>query len=385
MVIAGEASADMHGAAMLEQLATGSNPPAAFGVGGKAMRARGFEAIIGAESFSVAGLTEVILALPAMWWRMRRLVREAKRRRPAVAVLLDLPDFNLPLARRLKSLGIPVVYYISPQLWAWRRGRIKTIAKYVDRMLCILPFERDLYSDAGVSADFVGHPLVEEVPRPEDLNRLSIRKSLGLPGEESTVVALLPGSRKKEVERHLPLMLATTNELQRHYPQLEAILPVASTVERGLVERLLTEARIDVPTTVVDGQSNEALAAADVALVCSGTSTLQAALLHKPMVIVYRVSFLTYSLLRRLVKVTHIGLVNLIAGRALVPELVQGAFTPSAAATALRRLLSDQPAREKLQRELAELRQSLGKGPVAARVAGEVRAFLRSNNEPTSK
>jgi lipid-A-disaccharide synthase len=337
LIVAGEASADLHGASLVAALRTLSPSTRLWGAGGAAMRSAGFEADVRAERIAVAGLTEILTALPRIWRCLRRLERLARERRPAVIVLIDLPDFNLRLARRLRSLGIPIVYYISPQLWAWREKRVEQIRALVDQMLCILPFEQSFYERHGVRAQFVGHPLVRQLAGGIDRNQA--KNSLGLTSEQGPVLALLPGSRPKEVSRHLPPMLEGVKRIKRYFPNAIPVIPVASTIQRRRVQSLVD--RAGVPAVIVDGQAVEALAASDVAVVCSGTATLQAALLGRPMVVVYRVSWLTYQIVRRLVRVSQIALVNLIAGRAVVPELVQDRLTPAAIDAEVRRFLED--------------------------------------------
>ena len=292
LIVAGEASADLHGARVMSALAARRSDVHVFGVGGAAMRAAGLDAVVRAEELSVAGLTEVLLALPRILGILRMLARLAAERRPAVAILIDMPDFNLRLAKRLKALGIPVVYYISPQLWAWRPKRVAQIRAHVDRMLVILPFEEEFYRRHEVPAEFVGHPLVEELPPPRE--RQAARTDLGFVGTRGPVIALLPGSRKQEIARHLPLMLAALQLLRQTIPTAQALIPIASTIPRALVEAMV--ARSGVEVTLLDGHATEVLSAADVAVVCSGTATLQTALLLRPMVVVYRVSALTYLL-----------------------------------------------------------------------------------------
>ncbi len=371
LIVAGEASADLHGARVLRELRGRRPDVRVFGVGGDAMRAEGLEAVVRAEDISVAGLTEVLFAIPRILRILRRLAALAAERRPSAAVLIDLPDFNLRLARRLKALGVPVVYYISPQVWAWRQRRVAQIRALVDRMLVILPFEEDFYRTHGVPAEFVGHPLVEELPPPCD--RATARAALGLPAG-GPVVALLPGSRKQEIARHLPLMLEGLRRVRERFPGTRAVIPVASTIPRALVEARVAAAGVDA--TLLDGQATEALSAADAAVVCSGTATLQTALLLRPMVVVYRVSWLTYHILKRLVRVAHIALVNLIAGRTLVPELIQDAFTAGTVASELERLLASDVERARVETELAALRAKLGEKGAAERVAEVVAGYL---------
>lgn len=327
------------------------------------MRAEGLEVIVGAEEISIGGLTEVLGAIPRIVGILRRLARLAAERRPQAAILIDLPDFNLRLAARLKKLGIPVIYYVSPQVWAWRQTRVRTIRKLVDRMLVILPFEEQFYRQHGVNAEFVGHPLVEELPNPPE--RLVARAALAL-APEGPVVAVLPGSRRQEVTRHLRPMLEAVAIMRQRFPKLQAVVPVASTIAPELIERIVEESK--VATCVISGRSTDVLAAADVAIVCSGTATLQTALLLRPLVVVYRVSWLTYHILKSMVKVAHITLVNLIANRPIVTELIQHEFTAARLAAETEKLLIDREQHARMTSELAAIRSELGAKGAAARV-----------------
>lgn len=379
MIVAGEASADQHGESLVQALRAQRPGIATWGAGGDSMARAGFEVVVPARKLAVAGLTEVVFALPRIAWQMRKLVREARRRRPAVIVLMDLPDFNLRLAKRLHPLQIPIVYYISPQLWAWRPKRVEQIKAWVTQMLCILPFEHAFYLKHGVRAQFVGHPLVEQLP--PSPNRARARQTLGISGTEGPVIALLPGSREQEVKRHLPIMLRSVQLLKRRHPDLQSIIPVANTIRRQSVERLIR--RHKVPAVVVDAQAVDALSASDVAVVCSGTATLQAALLSRPMVVVYRVSWLTYFLLKRMVKVPFISLVNLIAGRKVVPELVQGELTAARVDEEVRHTLEDPLLRVRLTQDYTEIRQALGRGGTAATVARVVLDYVPERRRTT--
>lgn len=379
LIVAGEASADLHGAKLVRELKARHPELVVFGIGGEAMRAHGLEVTARAEDISVAGLTEVLFALPRILGIARRLVHEAAARRPKVAVLLDLPDFNLRLAKRLHKLGIPVVYYISPQVWAWREKRVHEIRRIVSRMLVILPFEKAFYERFGVPVEYVGHPLVEDLPAAPD--RPAARRALGI-AQEGLVVALLPGSRKKELARHLPLMLEAFAAFRLHHPDARALIPVASTIPRELVTRLVAERKL--PVEVIDGRATEILTAADAAVVCSGTATLQTALLQRPMVVVYKVSWLTYHIVKRLVRVAHIAVVNLIAGRTLVKELIQDAFTASSVAAELEGLTRDEAPRRAMVAELASLRAKLGEHPATRRVAEVVGEYLQPAHAPTA-
>lgn len=338
------------------------------------MRANGLDAVARAEDISVAGLTEVLFALPRILRIMRNLTRAVAVRRPAVAVLLDLPDFNLRLAKKIKKLGIPVLYYISPQVWAWRQSRVEQIRSLVDRMLVILPFEAEFFQSRGVPAEFVGHPLVEALAHIPSAR--TARQSLGIEASASPVVALLPGSRRKEITRHLPVMLRSLPALRESFPHLTAVIPVASTVAPGLIARYLKAA--PVQPQIVQGRATEVLAACDVAVICSGTATLQAGLINRPMVVIYRVSFLTFHIVKRLVKVAFITIINLIAGHQVVRELIQSDCTPANIAAEVTRLLNDRAAATAVTDELGKLRSQLGQSSASQKVAERILSYVPS-------
>jgi lipid-A-disaccharide synthase len=367
LIVAGEASADLHAARALLELERLRPGIHAFGVGGPRLRAAGLEALAPAEDISVMGLAEVLPRIPRILGILRALARAAAARRPKAALLVDLPDFNLRLAARLKKLGIPVVYYVSPTIWAWRRGRAKKIAKVVDRMLCILPFEERFYDGTGVSASFVGHPFAEK-PAPEEPARY--RQALGLPASRTTV-ALVPGSRPSELRRIFPAMLEAAERIRALRPDVQFVVPVAPTLARAQVEPYVAAHRA-LEVKLVDGRTEEVVGASDAALVKSGTSTLETAIMLRPMVVVYRLSWLTYLVGRLLVRIAHFALVNILAGRGLVPELLQRDASPERMAAEIERLLGDRGAREAQLQGLREVRASLGEPGAAERVAAEV-------------
>ncbi len=367
LIVAGEASADLHAARALEELGRLRPGVRAFGVGGPRLRAAGLEALAPAEEISVMGLAEVLPRIPRILGILRALGRAAAERRPRAALLVDLPDFNLRLAARLKKLGIPVVYYVSPTIWAWRRGRAKKIARVVDRMLCILPFEERFYEGTGVSARFVGHPLAERAA-PASPERY--RAELGLAAARTTV-ALVPGSRPSELRRIFPAMLDAAERIKATRPDAQFVVPIAPTLERREVEPFLA-AHHTIEVKLVEGHTEEVVGASDAALVKSGTSTLEAALMLRPMVVVYKLSWLSYLVGRLLVRIAHFALVNILAGRGLVPELLQREASPERMAAEIERLLGDRAAREAQLQGLREVRASLGEPGAARRVAEEV-------------
>jgi lipid-A-disaccharide synthase len=302
---------------------------------------------------------------------MRGLREAAAARRPAVALLVDSPDFNLRLAKHLKRLGVKVVYYVSPMIWAWRRGRARKIAKVVDRMLCILPFEERFYEGTGVSARFVGHPFAERA-LPGDA--ASYQVALGLPAGRTTI-ALLPGSRRSEVDRIFPPMLEAAERIKARHPDVQFVVPVAVTLPEGVLRPAL-ERHPGLDVRLVAGRADEVVGASDVALVKSGTSTLETALMQRPMVVVYKMAWITYWIGRLLVHMSHFALVNILAGRTVVPELLQQEASPERMALEIERLLSDPGARRAQLDGIAEVRRSLGEPGAAHRVAEEIAGAL---------
>ena len=368
LVSCGEPSGDLYAAALTRELRTLDREAVVSGLGGPALAAAGGTLIDDYRGLAVTGLTEALAKVPRSYQTIRRLTRAARLERPDALVVIDFPDFNFPLARRVKRLGIPVVYYISPQIWAWRAGRLKTIREIADRVLVIFPFEEAIYRDAGVPVEFVGHPLVDlaTTTAPRDVFLRAHGLSPGAP-----TIAMLPGSRPNEVGRILPGLVAAARLIASRVPGTQVLLARAPNLDVHLFDA----PRDGVPPiTIIEGDTDTILASADVALTASGTATVQTALHNTPMVIVYRLSPMTYRIGRRLVKVNAVGMVNLIAGRTIVPELIQDAFTPEAVAEEAVSMLTD-PARAAAIREgLAQVRAKLG-GTGASRRAAE--AILR--------
>lgn len=363
LVSAGEASGDLYAAALARALRALAPDVDVAGMGGPQFAAAGGRAIEDYRGLSVTGLTEAIGVIPRSLATIGRLTAAARETRPGAFVLIDFPDFNLPLARRVRKLGIPVVYYISPQLWAWRRGRMRTMRAVADRVLVIFPFEEALYRRAGVPVEFVGHPLVDlaqpSQPRPVFL------PSIGLAAAPPTV-AILPGSRRNEVARLLPDLLRAADLVRARVPDAQFVVARAPDLDDALFAACASANAL----VVVERNTDAVLASADVALVASGTATVQAALHDTPMIVVYRVSPATYYIGRRLVKVETFGMVNLIAGRRLVPELIQDACTPEAVAEEAVSMLKNPNRLLEIQAGLAEVRQRLG-GPGASHRAAQ--------------
>lgn len=364
LIVAGEASGDLHGSRLVREMKARRPALTFFGVGGKRMAEAGVELTAQAADMAVVGISEVMAKLPRILKVMGRLKGFLRRERPDLAILIDYPDFNLPLAGAAHRCGCQVLYYISPQVWAWRPGRLAKIRRFVDRLAVILPFEEEFYRRAGLEVSFVGHPLLDEVKTRHE--RAEARRLFGLQDGLGTV-GLLPGSRPGEVELLLPEMLAACRLLSERLGGLQFILPLAETIAPELAARFIA-GRGPKVTIVRDG-TYDALALCDVALVASGTATLEAALLKTPMVVLYKVSPLSFAVGRRFVHVPHIALPNLIAGRAVVPELIQGEARAERIAREAARLLADEGENRKMRDGLAEIRARLGEPGAAGRVA----------------
>jgi lipid-A-disaccharide synthase len=403
LIVAGEASGDLHGARLLAELRRLLPGVRAFGLGGGELRAAGLEAVADSSEVAVVGIFEVVRVLPRIRQVFAALLAEVDRRRPRAAVLIDFPDFNLRLARQLARRGIAVIYYISPQVWAWRRGRVRTIARRVDRMLVLFAFEVDFYRRSGVRAVHVGHPLVDEVPQlPSAWDRALA------PGEPLRL-ALLPGSRRGEIEALLPVMLAAADRLARELPLALTLIRAPGIPEAALarhVEDFLERrgagggaagaglagsgaagrgaaqgppvpgAGLALPVRVVSDDRFDAIADSHLALCASGTATLEVGLLGTPMIVLYRLAWWTYVLARVLVRLPNFAMVNLVLGREVVPELLQGEAEPERIAAEASRLLADGGARARVRAALAELRPRLGEGGASARAARQVAEVL---------
>ncbi|MDP3182476.1 MAG: lipid-A-disaccharide synthase [Desulfobaccales bacterium] len=363
LIVAGEASGDSHAARLVAAIKENLPQAEFFGIGGEALKAQGVRVLYPASELAVVGLWEVAARLPAVWRALKAIRLALKTARPSLAILVDFPDFNFWVARLARCFRVPVMYYISPQVWAWRTYRVRLIARLVDRMVVIFPFEEEFYRKRGVPVEYVGHPLRETLP-PLPERRVLLEKR-GLDPERLTV-ALLPGSRAGEIRAHLPLMLAGAEILQKSLPECQFILPCASTAPVELIHSLVA----NFPGTLglVAGQSYPALAAAHLAVVASGTATVEAALAGTPTIIVYRVSPLSYEVGRRLIRVEHVGMANLLAEERLFPELIQDDFTPENLAREMLALVKDAGRLKKMRRGLARIVTSLG-GPGASRRA----------------
>lgn len=382
LISAGEASGEMYGEQLIEALrgtlrsgprraaVPGQSQPSAaittqsqlglaramqsrsdlefFGVGGEKMRAAGCDIVVDAKDLSVVGITEILSHLPKIWRLFHKLIAQADKRRPDLVVVIDSPAFNWRVARQMKKRGIPVVYYVCPQFWAWRQGRVRLLRKYVDKALVIFPFEEKFYRDRGVNAEFVGHPLAQ-LPRPA-ISREEYAAEHGLVASKPWIT-LMPGSRAKEVRMNLPGILQAAALLGSEY---EFLIPVAPTVGRDFIQALVDS----YPAKPVP-EALPALAHSRAGIIASGTATVEAAMMETPFVMVYRVTPLTYLLGRWTVKVPHFAMVNLIAGEQVVPELVQQHFTPERVAAELKRIIPHGAPREKMIQGLQRVKQLL--------------------------
>ena len=375
MLSAGEASGDLHGAVLCRALRELEPGVRLVGMGGAHMAAAGMEVIVDPTGQAAVGTSEALGRIPALYRAYRALVKRLRLERPGALVLIDFPEFNLRLARRARRAGVPVVYFIPPQLWAWRRGRVRQMARRVSRVLAVFPFEPALYEQARVPVEFVGHPLLDVLPL--DLTRDEARRRLGAdPGH--SLIGLLPGSRREEVERLLPPMLEAAGRLAADDGRRRFVLGLAPTVPREQVQAHLLRAAGGPAVDLVSGRTYEVMAAADALLIGSGTATLEAALLGAPMVVCYRVSRTTEIIARLLARVQWIGLPNLVSGRAVVPELIQKDVTGARLAAEASRLL-DNPVIATAQRAaFKELRARLGEPGVGRRAARAVLATARA-------
>ena len=364
MIIAGEASGDLHGSNLVRAMHEIDPAVRFYGIGGVRMEEAGVNLVARSSDMAVVGLTEVISRLPRILKVFFNLRKDLAESPPDLLIPIDYPDFNFPLASAAKKRGVRVFYYISPQVWAWRKGRIGKMKKIVDRMAVIFPFEKDFYAREGMEVSFVGHPFLDTVhiesPREEVLRRLGLEAGC-------RTIGILPGSREGEVRRILPDMLGTARILSQRLSPVQFLLPVADTLSEEFIRNIA--GALPVKLALAKDRTYDAIGAMDVAMVASGTATLETALLGTPMIIVYRVSPLTYAVGRLLVDVDHIGIVNIIAGKAIVPEFIQGDVVPEKMADAIVQILSDEKKYGEIKENLSRVREKLGQPGASRRVA----------------
>jgi lipid-A-disaccharide synthase len=376
MIVAGERSGDIYGAGLARALQSRLPGLRVFGCGGDAMRQAGVDTTVDAHQIAIAGITEVLAGIPRVYRAFHALLKEVARRRPQMAILIDFPDFNLRLAKQLKKRQIPVVYFVSPQVWAWRKGRVQKIKERVAKMLVIFDFEEEIYKKAGVPVEYVGHPLVDMaralLTRQEFFAKVGLNASL-------PTIALLPGSRRKEVAATLPVMLDAAKRLALHR-KLQFVLAVAPTIEPLWMEKVLRDCHGDgITVRTAVHATYDTLQHSDIAVVASGTATLEAAICECPMVVVYRVSALTWLVGKLLVNVPHYSMVNILAKRKLVPELMQHDFNAANVAAQVEYLLDHPEAREEMIRGFQGLKPRLGQGGAIERAAEAVVGMLQSS------
>lgn len=368
-MIAGEVSADHHGAELVKEIIKGDPETSFTGIGGDELAAQGMELLVHNKDMAFLGIVEVIRHLPFIRKVHARLTAWVRRERPAAAILIDYPGFNLRLARSLRKLNVPVIYYISPQLWAWGKGRVKKIRRYVDLMLVLFPFEKAFYAEHGIHAEYVGHPMVDKHFRflPETPRKVR-------PGEER--LGLLPGSRTQEVRSLLPGMVETARMLIGQGKVAEVVIVKVRHIPLEIYHRVVGQTRDRI--RIVEAPLNELLPGFDALLAASGTATLEAGYFGVPVLVVYIVNRLTYWLGRLLIQVKHIGLINIVAEKQVAPELIQDAFRPQAAAAILEKLLVPEENR-RIRQSMEIIREKLGGPGASKRAAGHIRTFLNSD------
>jgi len=376
LIVAAEASSSLYALRLLQEWKKQSQQISTFGIGSRDMEKEGFEIIGRSEELAVVGLSEVLAHFGDIKSAFYGLLEQARLRKPKVALLLDYPDFNLRLAKKLKALGIPVVYYISPQIWAWRTGRVNTIRERVDRMLVLFPFEKDFYEKHRVPVDFVGHPLLDELNQSffDDKERNFHRGKFGI-HENDTLLALMPGSRRSELKAHLTAQIDTARKLRQKFPDLKVALLVAPTFEKEEIQAQLGQ--LDFPILLIKDEPFSMISLADVVLCASGTATLMVGLMEKPMVIMYRMNAMTAFLAKRFVKHTsHFGMINLILNDRVVPELFQEQASVDGMARALSEMISSRDVQKTLSAKLAMAKDRLGRKGATERVAQALQPFL---------
>ena len=374
LIVAGEASADLHGSNLIKAIRELDPGIHFYGIGGEKIRRIGVEVLFDSSEMAVVGVMEVFSKLKTIVKAFRTLKKSLDIQRPDLVILIDYPDFNLHLAKFARKKNIPVLYYISPQVWAWRKRRVKKIAKLVDKMLVILPFEVPFYEKERLDIEFVGHPLIDIVrpnyPKEKSLEILNL-------AIDKITIGLLPGSRKSEVKRLLPEMLKAAEMLNERFGNLQFALPVASTISKTEIEEIIGNTCRQIEVHVFTDDIYDVINVSDVVVVASGTATLEAAIMKAPMVILYKLSLMTYLIGKLLIKVDNIGLVNLVAGRRVVSELIQYDVTPAKIAQEVASILENEELCIAMQQELASVKEKLGDPGASLRAAKIVTGIVR--------
>ncbi len=377
LMIAGEPSGDLHASNLIRELKKLSPDIEIFGAGGDKMKAAGAKIIFHLRELAVTGLFDVIKSLSKLKKIQSELLSKIREEKTDLIVLVDYPDFNLRFAKKAHKLGVPIIYYISPQVWVWRKGRIKLIKKYIKKIFVIFKFEEELYKKAGVPVEFVGHPLLDIVKLS---SCSSCRGGLNLPyspdgADTSKIIALLPGSRKGLVKMHLPIMLKSAELIHKQLPQIQFLLSKSPSVDKKIYEDALTKT-VKSLFTIVEGSAYDIINASDAVLVISGTATLETAILEKPMVIIYKLPLLEYLIAKPLLVLKHIGLVNIVAGKEVVPELIQFKATPKIIAKNLIDILTDKQKYGEIKNNLLAVKNSLYPAGASQRAAVSMLKFL---------
>ncbi len=375
MVSAGEASGDSHAAHALQALADSGQSFSSFGMGAGALQSQGTELIVDCRDLAVIGIVDVLLNYHKFLKRLRHLRRTMQERKPDLLLLVDYPDFNLKLAETAKALGIPVLFYVSPQVWAWRSGRVPRIGSLVNHMAVLFPFEVDIYRQANIPVTYVGNPVVHDAT--SNYTSEEARALVGLNSEQQ-VVALLPGSRKGEITRHIPVMLACMRIILAKQPNTQFILPIAPTLDAAFVEQLLGE--VDTSQLLLsDKDARDVMRSADVCLVASGTATLETALIGTPMIVMYIVNAINYAIMKRMIKIPDISLVNIVAGKRVAPEYLQHEAMPETLACDLVSLLNNKDRRDQMLSDFAVVKELMGDGGASGRVAALIKQLASSD------
>jgi lipid-A-disaccharide synthase len=371
MLVAGEASGDLFGSYLAQELNALDPNLTLSGIGGIQMKKAGVKIEADLTKMAMIGVTEVIKHYFTLKDVFNSFLKKIKEQRPQAVILIDFPGFNLRLAKEIKALGIKVIYYISPKVWAWNEQRVAAIKRHVDLMLVVFPFEKDFYAKFDYAVTFVGHPLMDqmkvETSKPEFL------ETNGLDDDKLTL-GLLPGSRRGEIERLLPVMLQTASVLSKEFPQLQFLLPQAPTIDRTLLDQYIQPSGL--PIKIIENQTYDCINACDICLVASGTATLETALLEKPMVVVYKTSLVTWLIGKNVVKIPRISLVNIMAGKCVVPELLQFQATAPRLAKALKDIFTDDKRRDEMKAELRSIKKSFGTQKASQRAAQEILKFI---------
>ncbi len=362
MIIAGEASGDLHGAGVVRELKRRSPDCDIYGVGGDKMQAAGMQLIYHVRELSIMGFWEVVQHLPLIRSVEKTLSALLKARKPDVLLLIDYPGFNLRFAQIAHQCGVKIAYYISPQVWAWKPGRVKKMKKFITKMLVVFPFEVDIYRDEGIDVEFVGHPLLEVLNEPQGKREFCKRWELD---EKGKILGLFPGSRRQEIERIFPAMIGAARILHKQC-HVQTVVGVAPSIEPEFLRSFL---RDDFPVTLIQNATYDIMKNADVALVTSGTATLETGYYQTPMVIVYKTSFMTYLIGRMMIRIKNIGLVNIVAGKSIVPELIQSHATPQRLAAEASRILTSDSLSNEISESLSVVKEKLGTIGASTRVA----------------